>query len=349
MRVAWLALVLAGCGASIPSAKQIGDCKACHPTQSNEFARSRHRDAAGSPAYLALKARAGSNAGLCERCHRPDAAAPGLTCLTCHTAVGNRETQNGQLLLDPDGAVQVGSAVGLRAPHRVAAGGFLRASELCATCHDVQGPGAFHEAPFESWQRSPAGQGGVSCQACHMSPTPGAPGTRPMIAVAAGMRDERPHASHAFVGLGAEPGAALGLLARGIELRLTRDGGAATLEIANVGEGHHDLAGAGFIRELQAVVEQLQPDGGARTLSKMPLDVSLTQGGAPTFSPLTADAWTDRGLDPEDVRALSVGDAGEGVLRGCLVYARVRPELSALLAIAPSPEVEGNCVTLPAR
>lgn len=345
MRVALAALVLAGCGSSLPSAQETGDCASCHPQQAQELAASRHSSASTSPAFTALRAQAGSNATFCVTCHQPDGASAGLTCLTCHTAIGNQADQNGQLLWNASGPVEVGDATGLNAPHAVQATGFLTSSDLCATCHDVNGPGAFHERPFESWQQSPAAKVGQQCQACHLSPNPGLPTARPLIPVALGATQPRPHASHSFVGMGADPASAAALLSAGLSLQLAASDGGYELQVTNVGQGHHALAGAGFIRELVAVVESLDADGGATSLASLPLDVTLTRDGAPEPNPLLSDASDDEGLDPGAMKSVEVAaPTGAVQLRACLTFADVRPELSSALGIVASPEQQAGCV-----
>jgi hypothetical protein len=348
MRWAVLALLLVGCGPSLPGADAIGDCASCHPQQAREFALSRHQSASSSATFAALRARAGSDAPLCDRCHRPDAVAPGLTCLTCHAAYGNQALRNGELLLDPSGPVQVGSAEGLSAPHAVQASGFLQSSDLCATCHDVEGPGAFHEQPFESWQRSPAAQRGLTCQACHLSPTPGQPTPRPVMPVARGARTARPHAHHDFVGLGAGADQVAALLEAGLSLSLQSGGGSPRVTVTNVGQGHHALAGVGFVRQLSVEVVALSADGGAAQVASVPLDVALTRAGAPEVDPLAADAWQDQGLDPGESRVVPLTPPeGAQALQACLSYREVRPELAASLGVEAGLAQQAGCVQLP--
>jgi hypothetical protein len=345
MRLAALAILLAGCGSSLPGAQAIGDCAGCHAEQAQEFATSRHHSASTSPTFMALRTQAGRNAAFCDSCHQPDGSSPGLTCLTCHTAIGNQAQQNGQLLFDASGPVEVGDAEGLSAPHAMRATGFLRSSALCATCHDVNGAGAFHEQPFESWSRSPAAQQGQQCQACHLSPTPGLAVPWPLAPAALGAPTLRPHASHRFIGLGADAGDAAALLATGLALSLSAIDGGFDLGVTNVGQGHRALSGAAFVRGLSAEIEALAADGGAAPLASMPLEVELSRDGAPESNPLLATAWLDQGLDPGESRHLAVAvPEGARSLQACLNFADVRTELTTLLGVAAAEPLQAGCI-----
>jgi nitrate/TMAO reductase-like tetraheme cytochrome c subunit len=53
---------------------------------------------------------------------------------------------------------------------------FIKQSEFCATCHQVQvHPGIKLETVWEEYRSSPAAKAGITCQDCHMSTTPGLP------------------------------------------------------------------------------------------------------------------------------------------------------------------------------
>lgn len=84
---------------------------------------------------------------------------------------------------------------------------FIRQSEFCATCHQVQvHPGIKLETVWEEYRSSPAAKEGTTCQACHMSTTPGLPTgyAKGPAAIINGrtVRIDRDLTDHTFVGPG---------------------------------------------------------------------------------------------------------------------------------------------------
>jgi hypothetical protein len=335
MRLLMLGLLgllgLTACAGAGRPASEAGDCAACHVDEAAAFARSRHARASQSAAFGALRARAGASGGLCDQCHRPDG--PGLTCLTCHAAVGNRALSNGALVQDRAGAVLVGDERGLAAPHAVATSGFLRSSDLCATCHVVDGPGAFHEDLLTSWQHSPAGQRGVTCQGCHVSPVPGAEAARPVG------RTGRPLADHRFVGLGAGADDGDALLGRGLELTVGSSGGEAHVSVVATTQGHRVLAGAAFVRGLRVAVEALDTSGAVLAGWEVRLDAQV-DGGDPLVG-----AAVDLGLEPGGhVEGAWRLPAGARRVRACLERVEVQEALAGLLGLPPPGVRRSACV-----
>jgi hypothetical protein len=80
-------------------------------------------------------------------------------------------------------------------------------SELCVPCHQVQvHAGIKLETVWEEYRNSPAHKEGITCQQCHMSPTPGRVSDFPRgpAAIVNGMtvNNDRPLTNHEFVGPG---------------------------------------------------------------------------------------------------------------------------------------------------
>jgi hypothetical protein len=343
-----------GCGgSSLPAAGETGDCTACHVNEAAAFSLSRHSSAGDSAVFVALRARAGSGANFCDLCHRPDSGnGHGLSCLSCHAAIGNRERQNGRLVQELGAPIQVGDDTGLNAPHQVQSSGFLRSADLCATCHDVNGPGAFHEQPFESWESSAAAQQGLTCQACHLSPNAGRSDARPVGSVARGAPANRPLADHRFIGLGSAADSANALLENGLTLSWSaassNDVGVhAQLTVQSTTQGHHLLSGAAFIREVVVLVESLDANGNATTLSSVSLAAQPTSNGAPTPDPLSANGVNDQGLAPDQERSWSIdGPLGTKQLRACLAWRTASAELTDWLGVDESPQQRAGCVEI---
>jgi hypothetical protein len=109
--------------------------------------------------FIALRDRAQTD--FCDSCHRP------ITCVDCHTAVGNEAVRNGLMLWDEDGPVRGPSGIAPGAPHATVRSEYLSSSDLCGTCHDVAGPAGFSESTYTHWSMSPAAQRNLTCSDCH--------------------------------------------------------------------------------------------------------------------------------------------------------------------------------------
>jgi hypothetical protein len=150
-------VALAGCGVAPVKSS---DCAGCHVEVAQRFEGSRHATASQGPVFLAMRARAtAQQQTFCDGCHTPG---HGVTCLDCHGAVGNESTMNGLLRR---GEVVGATTVSSRAPHQVEARPFLASSQLCGTCHEVHGPGAFQETPLTEWSDAGAVK---TCAECHL-------------------------------------------------------------------------------------------------------------------------------------------------------------------------------------
>ena len=83
----------------------------------------------------------------------------GVTCAACHVR---------------DGGIY-GTHITENAPHSVTPSTELQSSEFCATCHQLSWPESDRPIydTFGEWERSWYADAGITCQTCHMRPTPG--------------------------------------------------------------------------------------------------------------------------------------------------------------------------------
>jgi hypothetical protein len=316
-----LLLVGLGCADVPSSVGAVEDaCASCHPTQAEAFAEGGMAHAATSEVFVALRARAEgedpATAALCDGCHTPEVGGDdGLTCASCHAAVGHDGVENGLLIWDLNGPVRGPTGVvDASSPHAVAAGGLFADSELCGTCHEVRGPPGFEESPFAHWRDSPAAAAGVGCVDCHMSPTPG-------------VEQDGASPDHRFIGLNGDPEAALSLLRAAVGVRLSRDGATARVEVTNHGRGHDLPDGASFLRELW--VEVSGPDG--PLVPPAWLSTRLLRDGVEVADPLAADQQVRGALPPGGSLVIEV--ATDGPVTACVKFRAERPDLRAELGL----------------
>lgn len=268
----------------------------------------------------------------CDGCHRPaTGTSEGLSCESCHSAVGNSATLNAQLRWDP--SAPLSSARSDSAPtsaHRTRQHGFLSSSELCGSCHEVRGPGAFHETPFSEWQRSPAAQSGIQCVHCHGGPTPGLPDARPSLPAASDPSQPTParaRTDHRFVGPDdSDLAAAAALIERSALVTLSREGDELLVTVTHRGLGHALPTGVRAVRELWIEVSEQSASGQVTVRSGM-LD---ERGELPAYDAAARMDFHDElsGDDPLTasivrVRALDPGASRTGRFRISAAAARV--------------------------
>lgn len=257
-------------------------CTGCHAEHVADFATARHQRADDSDLFVALRARETPvRQRFCDTCHRPGAdlggTPHGLGCDTCHRATGNRETANARLIVDRDGPLRAPYPSG-RAPHTTRAHAFVASAELCGTCHEVRGGGAFEEPVFTEWSASPARRAGTTCAACHM----------PARADGIARHD------HAF--LGPDHPRASELPSRSTRVVVAaREADTVTVEVHNDNPAHTLPSGARFAREVWVTVEALDARGA----------VLPALGGAPRidFGDVPVDASGLRVLPHAAVRS----------------------------------------------
>lgn len=170
---------------------------------------------------------------------RSQVSREGITCITCHRVDTAYNKANGERYIEPGEIFQPvvgsGNGEGLRqvienkGKYRVATQQgergakihneviqfeTLNQSEFCVSCHQVAvNLGIKLEVVWDQYRDSPAHDEGIQCQECHMSNTPGIPGTKEKgSAAVVGSRKIDPkggHANHGFYGPGysiAHPG-----------------------------------------------------------------------------------------------------------------------------------------------
>ena len=335
-------LCLAACGVPADSVAAVQDqCQDCHPDQATAMATGVKAQAADSALFQALRAEVQAELGagavaLCDRCHTPEVGTDhGLSCATCHAAVGHQAPENGLLIFDLRGPVRgpTGQA-DPRAPHAVAAGGIANDSALCGTCHDVTGLAGFEESPYAHWSASPAAAAGTGCVDCHMSPVPGEDRAlhAEVTGPAADLDDLAPRslADHRFVGLNGDPEQAVALLARAVELELTLQGDEVRVLVHNRNAGHALPDGASYLRELWVEVAD---DSGPLDPPTW-LSTRLTRDGQEVASPTLADTQVRGAVEPLGSLELLLPRA-TGTVRACLYFRAIRPDLLEHLGLDP--------------
>lgn len=287
-------------------------CGGCHPQQHAEWAASAHARSARQPTFRALLPEVEASWGptaraACERCHAGAALEPepAIGCVTCHAATGNRGTRDGRLtvLAGAPLAGPTGAAAG--APHATRDGDFLRAPDLCGTCHEVTGPRLFVEPTLTEFRASPAAAAGLTCQGCHMPRTPDG------------------HTDHRFPGFRDDA-----LLATALRLDVAPlPGGGARVTLTNAGAGHAVPTGATLVRELWVEVDA---GDGPRRVIALGADLRDAAGERVTL-PTDAATATIATLAPGESVAADV--AGNGAVTARLVARAVEGELAAALGV----------------
>jgi hypothetical protein len=183
-----------------PDPASPANCGNCHQAIHDEWARSAHARASTGRHFLEARDQLHKDypegVDVCSSCHAPTVpvsfadtsspVAPGLSgvhCDFCHKVVGPGEGEFGlthgkyQLtFLRPDPSARRQLIVGpLRDPARRENqfSPFQTDSRLCASCHEGVVFGIPVYTTYSEWLASPAGKDGVTCQACHMTPTGG--------------------------------------------------------------------------------------------------------------------------------------------------------------------------------
>ncbi|MCA9493529.1 MAG: hypothetical protein KC621_26540 [Myxococcales bacterium] len=290
----WLALA---CG--VAEDRSSTTCGGCHPAELEAWERTGHANGVDGEVLSAWlpEVRHAWGAGAAQRCvacHAPGwGDEPEVGCLACHGAVGNLQEGDGALIVDERGPI--GARGPTDAPHGVEGRRFLLSSSLCATCHEVTGPGLLDERTGSEHAESGGDEG---CADCHMPD---------------GDHDLRPRWEGALA------------------LTLTREAGEAVVEVSNVGAGHAIPTGAAFLRDLRV---DLVVDGVAeRVLTLVPVPVlEGVQVALPTdadgFEGEALQAGESR------VVRVELPDDAEQV-EAVAVFRRFRPDLLEALELPP--------------
>lgn len=247
MRATVVLLVLwAGCAApvdALPGGAGASDCATCHADQHAQWSSSPHAASGRTEVFRAMLPRAEKAWGTaardaCVRCHSPmHGPDEGISCVSCHAAVGNTAEHSGRLVVDLERplAGPFDDPVPTDA-HGSRPGELLRSPSLCGTCHEVLGPGLFVEPTMTEYRESGLGRIGTGCVDCHMPEIDDAP-------VGPG-GPTRPRRSHRFAAF--EPPQLAGALA----LWVDTDGAAPEVVLENAAAGHAVPTGISFVRDL---------------------------------------------------------------------------------------------------
>lgn len=172
MRALLLFLLFAGCGVAptLPHGADAASCGTCHAKQLETWSSSAHARGTASPVFQALLPRVEAAWGKaarqqCVSCHSPGHSPDeGVSCVSCHAAIGNRGEQNGALVVDLERPLASTKTRLQNDAHAVAPRGLLGSASLCGTCHEVHGPGLFDERTLTEFRGAP---GDDSCLSCH--------------------------------------------------------------------------------------------------------------------------------------------------------------------------------------
>jgi hypothetical protein len=160
--------------------------------------------------------------------------------------------------------------------HEVAKTDIHAKANFCGACHMVIHPatGVHIIDTWVDWESNEYGKQGISCQDCHMTPTPGISPTPGRASLMGKRRDNV--AYHGFVGASSYVQDAMGntkqaemareYLRRAAEVKLadqvTDDGTLElTVEVHNVGAGHKIPTGTTYIRIMWLQVDVLDSEG----------------------------------------------------------------------------------------
>lgn len=267
-------------------------CSTCHSAIYEQWSKSMHAyawtDQWYQPDYLlAHQQTNGATDTLCGACHAPIAARTGLlppadgskfdeaskrgiSCDFCHTVSGVGQMFNMGHISAP-GPAKIGPrGDGKSLYHEVKNTGIHNKADFCGSCHMVIHPatGTHIIDTWEDWKNNDYGKQNITCQNCHMTPTPGvtkAPGRAALMGI------ERDNiAFHGFVGgssyaqdhMGNKKQAELSreMLRSAAEVKLADkvnpDGTLElTVDVFNKGAGHKIPTGTTYIRIMWLQVE----------------------------------------------------------------------------------------------
>jgi hypothetical protein len=302
-------------------------CSSCHRDIYNEGSKSMHANAWVDKWYrpdyiLAHQQTDGATDLLCGACHAPIAARTGLlppadgskfdtasrrgiSCDFCHTVSGVEQMFNMGHVSEP-GDVKFGPrGDGRSLYHEVNYTEIHTKADFCGSCHMVIHPatGVHIIDTWDDWKNNEYGKQGVSCQDCHMTPTPGVSKKPGRAALMGKERDNL--AFHGFTGGSSYVQNAMGnmeqaemsreFLRAAAEVKLaekvTNDGTLElTVDVYNVGAGHKIPTGTTYIRIMWLQVEVVDNAGKLIYSSGHIDDKNLVDPNAVFFRVLFRDA-----------------------------------------------------------
>lgn len=313
-------------------------CGQCHVTEYAAWAESPHGQSSASPVFRALVTEVRESWGeaaadRCEGCHAPGHdGSESVGCVSCHMAIGNRATRDGQLVVALEGAIASPHRPSPSSPppHPTRPGDFLASSTLCGTCHEVTGPGHFVEHTYTEFLASPEAAAGQTCQSCHMP------------------RDTSGRATHRLASVtppyGADPATLTrrradtrALLSSGLSLTLEPTASGLSLSLTNVAGGHHIPTGATLIRELWVEVHPTRPTDppALRAVTVLTLGARMSADGVAVPLPTEADEVHIDRLAPGETRTVTLSPSLAPPLTATLYLRPVRRDLALALGLDP--------------
>jgi hypothetical protein len=355
-----LASLMLACGhaeSAVPFGSGASDCATCHASHGEQFESAAHARSSRSPVFEAMLPHVETAWGTaararCVGCHSPQHGSDEtVTCVSCHAAVGHRGASDARLVVDLDAPI-VGPFDDADSPHATRTSGLLGSSELCASCHEVSGPGLFVEHTGSEHLDAVRATAAPSCAACHLARIDDGP-------IASGGVDRARH-DHRFVGLDPRWGASdeellrsrddsRALLDDALELRVSRDGDVIVVALENVGAGHAVPTGVSFLRDVWVDVELTHDDGTTDVIARvLELGDVPMHGETRVALPTDADHIEERRLQPFEIRSVAL-DAPDVHATARLRFRAIREDALAALGVPAreSPIVDVNTASEP--
>ena len=317
-------------------------CVHCHREIYDEWSKSMHANAWTDKWYqpdflLAHQETDGATDLLCGACHAPVAARTGqlppadgsmfdatskkgISCDFCHTVTGIDQMFNMGHVSSPGNEKSGPRGDGRSLHHEVKYSELHTKSDFCGSCHMVIHPatGVHIIDTWEDWKNNDYGKQNITCQNCHMTPTPGIAKNPGRSSLMGKKRDNR--AFHGFIGgssymhdeMGNHNQAELSreFLRAAAEVKLAEnisDDGTLelTVDVYNVGAGHKIPTGTTYIRIMWLEVK-VTDDAGKEVFSSGHIDANNhVDPDAVFFRVLFRDA--DGNLTSKSWRAHGIG------------------------------------------
>jgi hypothetical protein len=318
-----------------------GVCISCHYDIYQQWSKSMHAYAWENKWYqddyqLAHRETDGATDVLCAACHAPIAARTGqlpphdgsqfdetskrgISCDFCHTVTGIERTYNMGHVSEPGPIKYAIRGDGSSPYHGVAYSLTHTDAVFCGSCHSVKHPVTDVAIidTYEDWLSGPYAEQGITCQNCHMTPTPGV-GINPGKSSPIGLERDNV-AFHTFSGgsviaqrkMGNEMQAQLAddmlKAAARLSLESSVDNNqlALTVHVDNVGAGHKIPTGVTYIRKMWLEVQLVDDQGSVVYSSGLVDDKNHVDPDAVFYRLLFKDS--DGNLTGKSWRAVDIG------------------------------------------